>query len=384
MIPFSDLASIIGIAVGVAVVVGMIGLLALRLTRRSSMLLRVVIVVATAIFSVLGGVLAVAQAMYVSPHDLLVMFYIVGVSGVVSVGVSFALAKAFTRSSERLRMAAESLGAGQPVQWDSSIHDDADLATVAAELALTSERLAQAREQVAMIDASRRELVAWISHDLRTPLAGLRAMAEALEDELAEDPRRFHRQMRSQVDHLSTMVDDLFELSKINSGTLALRFEPVLLYDLVSDAVAELASLARTNDVTVSATGSRDITVIGDPRELSRVVGNLLINAIQHSPPGGEIAIVTTTDGPENVVVTVEDSGGGVPEVDLPKVFQAGWRASPSRTPEEVWERPTGAGLGLAIVRGIVEAHSGGVSVRNVPGGCCFEVRLPRRDAVAA
>ena len=382
MIALSDLIVIISIAVVVAVVIGALGLLALRLTRRSSMLLRLCVVVCTAILSVLGGVAAVGQAMYVSPHDLLVMFYVVGVSAVVSIGVSVVLAKAFTRSSERLRMVAESLGSGDRVHWDANLHDDADLAAVAAELATTSERLALAREQVAKIDASRRELVAWISHDLRTPLAGLRAMAEALEDELAEDPQRFHRQMRSQVDHLSAMVDDLFELSKINSGTLTLRLEPVLLYDLVSDAVAELSALAATHEVTVSATGSRDLTVIGDPRELSRVVGNLLMNAIQHSPPHSEIAVVTTTDGPESVVVTVEDAGGGVPEADLSNVFQAGWRASPSRTPEKVWDRSTGAGLGLAIVRGIVEAHSGGVSVQNVPGGCRFEVRLPRRDAV--
>ena len=120
---------------------------------------------------------------------------------------------------------------------------------------------------------------------------GLRAMAEALEDDLADDPQRFHRQMRSQVDHLSAMVDDLFELSKINSGTLTLTMEPVSLYDLVSDAVAELAPSPRRATSRFAHPTTATSPVVGDPRELARVVGNLLMNAIQHSPAGSAISV---------------------------------------------------------------------------------------------
>ncbi|TPX02375.1 HAMP domain-containing histidine kinase, partial [Schumannella luteola] len=226
--------------------------------------------------------------------------------------------------------------------------------------------------------------VAWIAHDLRTPLAGLRAMAEALEDGLASDPQRFHRQMRSQVDHLSAMVDDLFELSKIQSGTLSLSMEPVSLYDLVSDAVAELGAVAEARSIRLREASSGELTVVGDPRELARVIGNLLINAIQHSPEGSEISVTARHDGDGHVVLTVEDSGGGIPENDLSKIFQAGWRATSARTPGQLEGSSAGAGLGLAIVQGIVEAHFGQITVQNVPGGCRFDVRLPSHTSVAA
>ncbi|MCY7413776.1 MAG: HAMP domain-containing histidine kinase, partial [Salinibacterium sp.] len=127
-----------------------------------------------------------------------------------------------------------------------------------------------------------------------------------------------------------------------------------------------------------------DFMVVGDPRELARVVGNLLMNAIQHSPPGSVISVSTRHSSADEVVLSVEDAGGGIPESDLSKVFQAGWRGTTARTPEQVWDGSPGAGLGLAIVQGIVEAHSGAVTVENVPGGSRFDVRLPRHEAAAA
>ncbi len=389
MIPLPDLAIIVAISLACAVVVGALGLLSLRLVRRSSMLVQLCVIVLAAILSVAVGTVAVAQAMYVSPHDLLVMVWVAAVSAAVSLVVAIVLGRTFTRNSNRVRQLAQDLGDGKRIEPDAAPRDTSELASLAADLALTSERLAQARDEVATIDASRRELVAWISHDLRTPLAGLRAMAEALEDEMAEDPQRFHRQMRSQVDHLSAMVDDLFELSKIHSGTLSLTMQPVSLYDLVSDAVAELGPLATSRSITLTESIRRDAaheehTVVGDPRELSRVIGNLLMNAIEHSPSGSEISVRTGRADNGDVVLTVEDAGGGIPENDLSKVFQAGWRATQSRTPEQVWGKSAGAGLGLAIVQGIVEAHAGGITVQNVPGGCRFDVRLPIHRPVAA
>jgi signal transduction histidine kinase len=211
-------------------------------------------------------------------------------------------------------------------------------------------------------------------------------MTEALDDQLADDPQRFHRQMLSQVDQLSAMVDDLFELSKIQSGTLTLNVQPVSLYDLVSDAVAELGPVARARSVTIAEALQADSTVAGDARELSRVVGNLLMNAIQHSPPGSEIRIATLLGAGNDAVLTIEDAGGGIPEHDLPNIFDAGWRATASRTPEREWSvaYSAGAGLGLAIVHGIVTAHRGEVSVRNIPGGCRFDVSLPLHEPIAA
>ncbi|MEO5921654.1 MAG: HAMP domain-containing sensor histidine kinase [Pseudolysinimonas sp.] len=348
------------------------------------MLVQVCVLVVSAILSVAVGMTAVAQAMYVSSHDLTVMFWVAGVSAVVSIGVALVLGRAFTRNSARLRSMTRALGDGERLDADPRSAGTAEMAGLADELERTSRKLAEARDEVATLDASRRELVAWISHDLRTPLAGLRAMAEALEDDMADDPQRFHRQMRSQVDHLSAMVDDLFELSKIHSGSLSLSMQPVSLYDLVSDAVTELGALASARSIRLNEVSSGELTVVGDPRELARVIGNLLMNAIQHSPAGSEISVTARHEGERHVVLTVEDAGGGIPEKDLSKIFQAGWRATPSRTPEQLEGTSAGAGLGLAIVQGIVEAHSGQITVQNVPGGCRFDVRLPRHAPLAA
>lgn len=384
MLPLPDLATVIAIAFACALATGAVGLGVLRLMRRSSMLMQLCVVVVTAIVSVVVGVLAVGNAMYVSAEDVVVSFYVAGVAAAVSIAIAVVLGRTFTRTSNRLRSMTRALGDGERFDGAPAGADSAEFATLASDLALTSRRLAQAREEVATLDASRRELVTWISHDLRTPLAGLRAMAEALEDGLAADPERFHRQMRVQVDHLSALVDDLFELSRIHSGSLALSIQPVSLYDLVSDAVAEIGALAESRSITLKKSSHVELTVAGDPRELARVIGNLLMNAIQHSPAGSEISVSARHDGDHHVVLTVEDAGGGIPEKDLSKVFQAGWRATPSRTPAQLDGNSAGAGLGLAIVQGIVEAHSGDISVRNIPGGCRFDVRLPRHDPVAA
>jgi len=379
MIPLPDLAAIVGIALLCAVVVGAAGLVALRFARRSPLLVQLLIVVLAAMLSVVGGMIAIAQAMYLSPHDLLVAMWVSGTATVVSLGAAVVLGRTFTRQAAQLRRFARDLGDGERVEPPASF-DRSELAALQAELARTGGRLREARAEVEALDTSRRELVAWISHDLRTPLAGLRAMAEALEDGLADDPERFHRQMRAQVDHLSVLVDELFELSKIQSGRLSLTMEPVSLYDLVSDAVAELRALATAHDITIRESPSPDLTVVGDARELARVVGNLLINAIQHSPHGSVISVTTRDVGDGTAMLSVVDAGGGIAEADMPKIFLAGWRSDASRTPEPS-PRTIGSGLGLAIAQGIVSAHDGAISARNVPGGCRFDVVLP---AIAA
>ncbi|MGV8858731.1 sensor histidine kinase [Rhodoglobus sp.] len=386
MIAFSDLLVIIGIAITCGAAVGALGMLALWFTRRSPIWAQLWVIVFSTIASMVAGMMAAANAMYVSAHDLQVLLYIAGLAALSSLGVAFALGRSFSRNSRRLLEYARAMSENRSVQLPSGRNGSPEFFELEVELASANSRLNEARARLNALDASRREFFAWISHDLRTPLAGLRAMTEALDDQLADDPKRFHRQMLSQVDQLSAMVDDLFELSKIQSGTLTLNVQPVSLYDLVSDAVAELSPVARARSVTIAEVLRADSTVAGDPRELSRVVGNLLMNAIQHSPPGTEIRIATLR-GPDNdAVLTIEDAGGGIPENDLPNIFEAGWRGTASRTPEREWSNSSssGAGLGLAIVHGIIAAHRGEVSVRNVPGGCRFDVTLPLHEPVAA
>lgn len=382
MIALSDFGTILLTAVAVAVVVAAAAGIALRFARRKSMLLRLFIVVGATVVSIAGATIAIAAQMYISEHDLVVLCWVIGAAAVVSLCVAALVGVGITRSSVRLLSTARAIGEGEIVLPED--YAGREFAALAQELAETSQRLARAREEVMKMDQSRRRLVAWISHDLRTPLAALRAMAESLEDGVSDDPARYHRQIRLQAETLASMVDDLFELSKIQSGTLSLNMEPVSLFDLVSDAVADLHPVAASRSITLTESRTGNLTLFGDARELSRVIGNLLMNAIEHSPANSQILISARETEDEHVALSVVDAGGGIPEEDLGKIFDAGWRGTPSRTPSRMFGLSAGAGLGLAIVAGIVEAHSGGVTVRNVPGGCQFDVTLPRFGARAA
>ncbi|MEU1778766.1 HAMP domain-containing sensor histidine kinase [Streptomyces abikoensis] len=358
-----------------AAAAGLLGALALRALRHRSVTVSLAVVAAVSVTAMLAGTLAVARAMFLSAHDLTVVTTVCAMAAVVSLATALVLGRWVVARSADLTRAARSFGEGGTFAAPGG-GATAELDALSRELAATSARLAESRERERALDASRRELVAWISHDLRTPLAGLRAMSEALEDGVAEDPARYHRQIGAEVDRLNTMVGDLFELSRIHAGALPLRPSRMSVYDLVDEALAGAGPLAREQGVKLVGEGDGDgdgvaaVPVEVDGKEMTRVLGNLLVNAIRRTPPDGTVAVAARREA-DAVVVSVTDGCGGIPEEDLPRVFETGWRGSAART------RPGGAGLGLAIVRGIVEAHAGRASVHNVPGGCRFEVTLP-------
>ncbi|MEJ7651376.1 MAG: HAMP domain-containing sensor histidine kinase [Nakamurella sp.] len=239
-------------------------------------------------------------------------------------------------------------------------------------------------------ETSRRELVGWISHDLRTPLAGIRAMSEALEDAVVTDPQdvtRYARRIGDETHRLSAMVDDLFELSRINSGTLTLVVELLSTKSLVSQALDASQPAAQVRQVRLESgtDAPRESwpTVSVSHREMARVLGNLLVNAIRHTPSDGTVRLSVARDG-NAVLLVVQDGCGGIPEDELPFVFDTAFRGGHARSPhEELAVTGPGAGLGLTIARGLVEAHGGTIAVANRSPGCRFEVRLPAAAAVA-
>ncbi|MGP2440436.1 sensor histidine kinase [Streptomyces sp. JW3] len=356
-----------------AAAAGLLGAGVLMLIRRRSLTAHLAVVAAVAVTAMLAGTLAVAQAMFLSAHDLSVVTTVAAMAAVVSLATALLLGRWVVARSRALTLAARSFGDGGDFAAPAG-PATAELAALSRELEATSEKLARSRDRERALESSRRELVAWISHDLRTPLAGLRAMAEALEDGVAADPDRYLRQIRTEVERLNGMVGDLFELSRIHAGTLSLSPTRMSLYDLVGDALAGADPLARELGVRLVGDEVVAVPVEVDGREMSRVLGNLLVNAIRRTPADGTVAVAAERL-PDGVLLTVTDGCGGIPEEDLPRVFDTGWRGSHARTP------PAGAGLGLAIVRGIVEAHRGRTTVRNVSGGCRFEVILPHAPA---
>ena len=375
-----ELLAVAGLTLACATVAGGLGLLTLRLLARASLMLRLIVVAAATVVSIAGGMASAASLINFSARDLTVFYSIAAVSGLISIALAGVLGRSLERDQRYVGAAAASNRVGE-IGASPDRHTNHEFAALAGELAASGVRLAAMRERESQIEGSRRELVAWISHDLRTPLAGIRAMAEALEDGMVEDPDRYYAQIRGQVDRLTGMVDDLFALSRIHAGTLQLTLEPVSLYDLISDTVADLAPVATAKSLDLRFEGEQGLTALADPRELARVVGNLVMNAVQQSPPGSPIVVSATEHADGRAVISVQDNAGGIPESDLGRVFEAGWRASSPRTPPDQPGRTGGAGLGLAIVRGIVEAHRGEVVVHNHEGGCRFDVFLPAHPA---
>src|SRR4051794_30282448 len=398
---------------------GVLGLCVVYLFRRRSLRWLTGSVAVVAVVAVLAGMVGTANAMFLSGHDFGVLIWVALVAGVVAVGAGAAPGAAIPPGWGAPPTAlflpgpawggwfggawgagvgggpAGAAGGRAIAGWSPALQADArrfgesgefsssgergpvELQRLADELARTSRTLQDSRAREARLEESRRELVAWVSHDLRTPLAGLRAMTEALEDGLADDPSRYHRQIRAEVDRMVRMVDDLFELSRIHAGNLSLSLEPVLLGDVVSEAIASADPVARARGVRLGGGVEEGLEVVADSAELSRVVGNLVMNAIRHTPSDGVVEVVGRS-GPRGVELSVTDGCGGLSEEDMQRAFDVAWQGSRARTPDAAGVFGSGAGLGLAIVKGIVEAHSGEVSVANHDPGCRFLVSLPR------
>lgn len=375
MLSGGDLLLILGTAAVCTAVTTALALLVLRRLRQRSVTAPFVVLVVAAIASIVCSTVAISALMYLSLHDLQVMLWVVGLSALLSLAATLVTARAVSRSFAQLGQAVERVGHGVVV--GPEVYEGRELADLSAQLAIASERLAAARAEIEQLDAARRQFFAWISHDLRTPLTGVSALAEALDDGAVADPADYVRRIRAQVGTMNRLVDDLFALSQIQSGALRLRPEDIELLDVVSDAVADVHQLAVAKEIRIEHAGVEGRTLRADPHELTRVVVNLLTNSIRHAPHGSEILVSADRAG-DRLVLSVLDQGSGVDSEDLTRMFEIGWRASEARTPDA---RPVagspGAGLGLAIVRGIVQAHGGDVRAEHVPQGFRLDVALP-------
>jgi signal transduction histidine kinase len=369
-----DSLAVIGIALGCSLAVALLGLLVLRAVRHRSLVLSLTVVAMVSVGAVLAGALGSAQAMFLSHHDFRVLLLVVVAAGSVGVATAVVLGRAVVAGSRALGVAAAGIGDGGYTPASRPL--SAELATLDRQLSETSTRLEVSRARERALESSRRELVAWVSHDLRTPLAGIRAMAEALEDGVVTDVEtvdRYHSGLRREADRLAAMVDDLFELSRINASALQLSLQEVSLADVVSDALASATPVAAAKGVRLVGGASHSMPVVeGSLPELGRVLRNLLSNAIRHTPADGVVSIQAGADE-TSAYVEVVDACGGIPADDLPRVFDVAFRGTAARTPGD----DGGAGLGLAIARGLVEAHHGAITIENDGPGCRVLVRLP-------
>ncbi len=371
-----DRVVLIGVFASVAVLVaGAAGVLG-RLTQRLTSLHTAVLVTSiAAVAAAAAAILASAASMFLSGHDLRLVLIALGLG--VALGV--VLAASVTRPLEADLLAIRQT-AGRVAAGDRDVRTGVVRADEVGDLARALDdmigRLAEAEAERSRMEDARREFLASVGHDLRTPLTSLRGAIEAIEDGLVEDPSRYLAAMRSDVRLLSSLVDDLFLLSRIESGALHLEREPVDLTELADEAVEAMRHVGRARGVTIDLDADADaaLPVAVSTPEIGRVLRNLLDNAVRHTPDGGRVLVRTRRDG-DRAVIEVVDEGPGFPPDFVGRAFESFARADGARQRDG-----SGAGLGLAIARGLVDAHGGTVTARPGPPGH-VTVTLPLRTA---
>ncbi|MBL3686253.1 sensor histidine kinase [Leucobacter zeae] len=371
----ADVLVIVATCLGCSTVVALIALLLLRRLRHRPLFVQLLVATIAAVLAVATSVLAISVQMYLSEHDLTVLVWVLLTACVCGALVAWALARSVRATVGALTAAAQRIGSGEQLDRGEAGADE--FSKLSRELVDVSDRVREAREELEQLDSARRRFFAWISHDLRTPLAALRVTAEAASAEHDARTRELAAEVEGRVRSMTRLVDDLFELSQLSSGALRLRPEHLDLLDLVSDGVADLRAAADERGVRIVAEGVAGQMLWADPRRLSRIVANLLSNAIRHAPPASDVVITVERLPEGRVVLGVLDAGAGVATADLDRMFDVGWRderAPRAPAPEAI---APGAGLGLAIARGLARAHGGDLIAERLEAGFRMNVVLP-------
>ncbi len=327
----------------------------------------------------LGMMLAGAQAMFISGHDFVIVLTMLLFAAVLSVGFSLLCAAPMANRIERVRHGTSLLAEGK-LQTKIPVEGHDEISGLATDFNRMASALDEAKEHEKASEQSRRDLIASVSHDLRTPLASTRALIEAVADGIATDPdteARYLQSARGELAHLSRLVDDLFELARIDAGVLKLTLEEASLRDLASDTLSSFQAQAKQQGVRLVGEVEREVDpVLANPPKLQRVLHNLISNALHHTPTDGTI-LLRAVPQQDKVQIEVSDTGEGIASEDLPHVFERSFRGEESRTRPE--QNAAGAGLGLAIARGLIEAHGGEIHAYSQPGkGSRFRFTLRR------
>ncbi|MCA9958324.1 MAG: HAMP domain-containing protein, partial [Anaerolineales bacterium] len=343
--------------------------------RFTSLTLTLILAYVWAALLTLFNVWVMAQQMFASEHDLLLSGVLLLFAGVIATSFGIFVAATVTDGLRQLAYTAQQLAEGN-LTARVAVSGRDEVARVAESFNEMAVQLQQAARQREELDTLRRDLIAWTSHDLRTPLTSIRAMIEALHDGVVSDPettQRYYRTIRNDVVALNSLIDDLFELAQLDTGGLVLEKSLHDLGDLVSDALESFRALAEQRGITLDGDIGADMTLVSlNAAKISRVLANLLSNALRYTPAQGRVHVAVMRAG-NHVQVLVQDNGPGFNTTDLPRVFEQFYRGEQARS------RATGgAGLGLAIARGIVEAHNGRIWAANgAAGGAIVGFELP-------
>ncbi len=316
-----------------------------------------------------------AQMMFASQHDLLLAIVLLVFASGMAMMLGYFISSTITNRINMLKIAAEKLAEGD-LQTRVSASGRDEIAALANTFNQMAEQLETVDKKQRELERLRADLIAWVGHDLQTPLASVRAILEALEDGVVDDPQTVKRYLgtaQRDVRSLSVLIDDLFQMAQLDTGGFPLDRAESSLSDLISDTLESFSELALRQGVKLEGSVDPNVDpVIMDTQRIGRVLNNLIGNAIRHTPAAGrvDVRVMRTSSGVE---VCVSDTGEGIRADDLPHVFESFYRGEKSRS------RSTGgAGLGLAISRGIVHAHGGRITVQSEIGrGSQFTFSLP-------
>ncbi|MBK9006396.1 MAG: HAMP domain-containing protein [Anaerolineae bacterium] len=317
-----------------------------------------------------------AQMMFSSQHDLLLAIVLLVFAGGMATVLGYFLSGTITQRIHLLKNAAENIAHGElntrvPVQG----HDE--VAGLAKTFNQMAEQLQESDSKQRELEHMRRDLIAWVGHDLQTPLTSVRAILEALSDGVVEDPETASRYLRTaqrDVNSLSALIDDLFQMAQLDTGGFPLDRQNASLSDLVSDTLESFTEPAKQREIKLEGNVEYNVDPVNmDTQAIGRALNNLIGNALRHTPDQGRVSVWAHRTG-KGIEVTVSDTGEGIREEDLPHVFESFYRGDAARSRS----RGTGAGLGLAIARGIVQAHGGEIRVESKPGkGTLFTFTIP-------
>lgn len=316
-----------------------------------------------------------AQMMFASQHDLLLAIVLLVFAGGMAMVLGYFLSNTVTDRIRLLKNAAENL-AGGDLKTRVPVNGRDEVAGLAATFNQMAEQLQAADQKQRELDTMRRDLIAWVSHDLQTPLTSMRAILEAVSDGVVDDPetvKRYLNTAQRDVRNLSALIDDLFQMAQLDAGGFSLHRAESSLSDLVSDTLESFTELAKQQEIVLEGNVDSDVDpVMMDTQAIGRVLNNLIGNALRHTTGRGRVS-VWVRRAAQSVEVTVSDTGAGIRADDLPRIFERFYRGEKSRN------RGTGgAGLGLAIARGIVRAHGGDIKVESQIGkGTQFTFYIP-------
>ncbi len=323
-----------------------------------------------------------ARLMFASQHDLFLATVLLLFASGIAIALGSFYSSALTERINRLDQAAQAVARGDlQVRIPDPGRDE--LGALARTFNEMASQLQAADQKQHQLETLRSDLIAWVSHDLQTPLTSIRAIVEALADGVVDDPATVQRYLHTsqrEIRSLSALIDDLFQVAQLDAGGIPLSKESGSLNDLVSDTLESFSELATKQAVILEGQVAPGVDpVYMDSQRIGRVLNNLVGNALRHTPTGGKIRVQASlaTPGEQEVLVEVCDTGEGISPEDLPSVFERFYRGDKSRN-----RNTGGAGLGLAIARGIVEAHGGKIAVESEPGkGARFYFSLPRSSS---